>query len=466
MYPETFTWRHSPGLRRVAIALLFIFFLAPGFAVAQVAPPPDLPPPLLSGPTVDPVSIASNNTSSSLAMPGDVVTLSFTVDIEPLITPSATIAGHDATVLSAGGNSWTASTTMLAGDAEGVITFSAVVGSVDASATTTVEAITSGSDVVFDGTAPVIAAHADVAAEAASSTGATISYTSPTADDGSTVSCSPESGTTFALGTTTVTCNASDAAGNAATPTTFSVSVVDTTAPVITLTGASSQSLTVGDSFTDEGATTADIVDGAGTADVSGSVNTSSAGTYTLTYDKTDAAGNHAAAVTRTVTVNAAPAPEPAPSAGGQGGGSGGSLYPVAPVFSDAPSVSPPSSAPAPQGSVLGAQTTNIVSSAPARIVSSNRPRAIAARAPVPVRNERIETSTPNPAQVAAAVSAASTTREKLEWPAQIATVEYGIGQLESYFPWLLLLLLVLFALIAGSWAWRKYREYREQNPV
>src|SRR3989338_6704130 len=118
----------------------------------------------------------------------------------------------------------------------------------------------------------------------------------------------------FVLGTTTVTCNASDAVGNAATPTTFSVGVVDTTAPVITLTGAPSLTLTVGDSFTDEGATTADIVDGAGTADVSGSVNTSSAGTYTLTYDKTDAAGNHAAAVTRTVTVNAPPAPPPPPS--------------------------------------------------------------------------------------------------------------------------------------------------------
>ena len=380
--------RHVMNLRTIVLALLFVSFVLPNLAHGQVAPPPP-PPPL--GPTVEPVSIASNNASSSLAIPGDVVTLSFTVvDIEPLITPSVTIAGHDATVLSLGANAWTASVTMLAGDAEGVIAFSAVVGSDDASATTTVEAITSGPDVVFD-----------------------------------------------------------------------------ETAPVITLTGAPSLTLTVGDSFTDEGATTADIVDGAGTADVSGSVNTSSAGTYTLTYDKTDAAGNHAAAVTRTVTVNAAPAPAPAPSTGGQGGGSGGSLYPVAPVLSDAPPTPsvPPAPAPtAPQGIVLGAQTTNIVSSAPARIVSSHRPAAIVARAPVAARNERIETSTANPAQVAAAAAIASTTPEKIEWPAQNATVDYGIGQLAPYFPWFLLLLLVLLALIVGSWAWQKYKEYKDRH--
>src|SRR3989338_9247839 len=187
----------------------------------------------------------------------------------------------------------------------------------------------------------------------------------------------------FVLGTTTVTCNASDAVGNAATPTTFSVGVVDTTAPVITLTGAPSLTLTVGDSFTDEGATTADIVDGAGTADVSGSVNTSSAGTYTLTYDKTDAAGNHAAAVTRTVTVNAPPAP-PAPSSSGGGGGRGGALYPGAPVFGDVPPASPPfSAAAAPQGSVLGAQTTNIPESSSADQTAPAETPAPAAQPPL-----------------------------------------------------------------------------------
>ena len=47
-----------------------------------------------------------------------------------------------------------------------------------------------------------------------------------------TLTCVPASGSTFALGTTTVTCNAHDAAGNNATPATFPVTVRDTTPPV------------------------------------------------------------------------------------------------------------------------------------------------------------------------------------------------------------------------------------------
>jgi hypothetical protein len=45
------------------------------------------------------------------------------------------------------------------------------------------------------------------------------------------VTCTPTSGSTFALGLTTVECTAVDLAGNKATPVTFTVNVVDTTAP-------------------------------------------------------------------------------------------------------------------------------------------------------------------------------------------------------------------------------------------
>jgi hypothetical protein len=62
-------------------------------------------------------------------------------------------------------------------------------------------------------------------------------YTSPATHDlvdgDGVADCTPASGTQFALGDTTVTCNATDAHGNAATPTTFTVHVVDTTAPTI-----------------------------------------------------------------------------------------------------------------------------------------------------------------------------------------------------------------------------------------
>ena len=64
--------------------------------------------------------------------------------------------------------------------------------------------------------------------------------------------------------------------------------------------------LTVGDSFTDPGATATDNVDGNLTSSivVTGSVNTATAGIYTLNYNVSDAAGNAATQVSRTVNVN------------------------------------------------------------------------------------------------------------------------------------------------------------------
>ncbi len=91
----------------------------------------------------------------------------------------------------------------------------------------------------------------------------------------------------------------------------------DATAPVITLNGASTINLTVGDSFTDPGATATDNVDGNISANivVTGSVNTSVAGTYTLNYNVSDAAGNAATQVSRTVNVNEPAGDTQAPTA-------------------------------------------------------------------------------------------------------------------------------------------------------
>jgi Domain of unknown function (DUF5011) len=81
--------------------------------------------------------------------------------------------------------------------------------------------------------------------------------------------------------------------------------VADTTAPVLTLGGAASITLAVGTAFVDPGATATDNVSGNLTASIvkSGSVNHLALGTYTITYNVSDAAGNAAAPVTRTVTV-------------------------------------------------------------------------------------------------------------------------------------------------------------------
>ncbi len=84
------------------------------------------------------------------------------------------------------------------------------------------------------------------------------------------------------------------------------VTVKDTTAPAITLSGGNSLSLNQGDSYKDPGYSAKDAVDGTVTnqVKVSGSVDTGKPGTYRITYKVTDKAGNEASAV-RTVIVKA-----------------------------------------------------------------------------------------------------------------------------------------------------------------
>jgi hypothetical protein len=104
-------------------------------------------------------------------------------------------------------------------------------------------------------------------------------------------------------GSYVLTYSKTDAAGNAATQVTRTVTVVDSTKPVISLTGNSSVTHEAATSYSDAGSIWTDTLDGNGSATVSGTVNASVLGTYTLTHSKTDSAGNVATQVTRTVTV-------------------------------------------------------------------------------------------------------------------------------------------------------------------
>ena len=81
------------------------------------------------------------------------------------------------------------------------------------------------------------------------------------------------------------------------------MNVVDTTIPGITLVGDVSMTIEAPTPYVEQGATATDNVDGIVTVNVSGTVDTGTPGTYTLTYTASDAAGNVAAA-TRTVTVS------------------------------------------------------------------------------------------------------------------------------------------------------------------
>jgi len=265
------------------------------------------------------VTCTATDANGNIAIP-----TSFVVHV--IDTAAPVIDGHlDETVeaTSAAGAivTYTSPTTSDAVDGAGVATCAPASGTFFAFGNTTVtcnatdsngNAATPTSFVVrvVDTTAPVIAVHTDVTAEATSSSGAAITYSSPaTSDavDGSGVaSCSPASGSTFALGNTTVTCNAADANNNTSTPSTFVVHVVDTTAPVIAAHAdvAVITNDNLGLIVTYSSPATSDAVDGPGTASCSpASGSFFPVGDTLVTCNATDTQGNAAQPITFNVHV-------------------------------------------------------------------------------------------------------------------------------------------------------------------
>ena len=79
---------------------------------------------------------------------------------------------------------------------------------------------------------------------------------------------------------------------------------MDTTSPIIDVTGDNPATINLGATYNDEGATATDNYDSGLTVVVGGdTVDTSTLGTYTVTYNVSDAAGNPAAQKVRTVNV-------------------------------------------------------------------------------------------------------------------------------------------------------------------
>ncbi|QRM90408.1 DUF5011 domain-containing protein [Lacinutrix sp. WUR7] len=106
------------------------------------------------------------------------------------------------------------------------------------------------------------------------------------------------------VGSYTVTYNVTDANNNDAAEVTRMVNVVDTTIPVISLTGDAILTLEVCDTYNDQGATATDGCLTIGSVIVGGdTVNPNVVGSYTVTYNVTDANNNDAAEVTRMVNV-------------------------------------------------------------------------------------------------------------------------------------------------------------------
>ncbi len=110
---------------------------------------------------------------------------------------------------------------------------------VNCTATNAGGGVTTGSFTVTvlggDHTPPVLTLPADFSVEATGPSGATVTFTATAIDDVDgpvPVTCTPSSGSVFALGATTVNCTASDMSGNVANGS-FHVVVVDTTPPTI-----------------------------------------------------------------------------------------------------------------------------------------------------------------------------------------------------------------------------------------
>lgn len=152
--------------------------------------------------------------------------------------------------------------------------------------------------VVKDTTAPVVVVPKDIVEEAGSSTGNAVTYVATASDivDGSiTPTCEPASGSTFAIKATTVTCNATDKAGNPADPKSFSVTVQDTKGPVLPdLTDLTAEATSASGAVVSfDSPVGQDVVDGARTATcLPASGGTFKLGSTPVTCTAADTRGN------------------------------------------------------------------------------------------------------------------------------------------------------------------------------
>lgn len=161
--------------------------------------------------------------------------------------------------------------------------------------------------------APVFAPVADLVAEATGPAGAPVAFATPEAEDNLdatvSVSCNPSTGTQFSLGNTGVTCSAQDAAGNASSVS-FTVTVHDTTAPVLTVpSNITAEAASSSGSVVTFSASATDAVTASPAVTCApSSGSTFPVGETPVTCDASDAAGNNASG-SFTVTITAATEP-------------------------------------------------------------------------------------------------------------------------------------------------------------
>lgn len=149
--------------------------------------------------------------------------------------------------------------------------------------------------VVSDHTAPDVTVPQDLSAEAAYVDGADVSFDAAATDavDGAVATtCAPASGSRFPLGSTTVTCSATDAHGNTGSAS-FAVNVGDTTGPVLALSDVVANATRKAGAYVDYAVSAVDAAGGGVTtacAPAGGSLFP--VGATTVTCTGTDARGN------------------------------------------------------------------------------------------------------------------------------------------------------------------------------
>lgn len=149
-----------------------------------------------------------------------------------------------------------------------------------------------------DSTPPVLSLPGSLTVEATGPSGAQVLFVAMALDDTDgevVVACTASSGSAFPLGSTAVSCSATDAAGNVASGA-FAVTVVDSTPPVLTLPALSEiEASSPGGALVTFSATAADTVDGAvATTCVPSSGSLFPVGSTTVTCSAVDAHGNAA----------------------------------------------------------------------------------------------------------------------------------------------------------------------------
>jgi hypothetical protein len=147
---------------------------------------------------------------------------------------------------------------------------------------------------IIDTTAPLVSVPADITIEATGAATA-VMFTASASDlvDGAiTPVCTPASGAAFPVGSTTVTCSATDASGNTGSAG-FNVTVTDTMAPALTLPADITVETTTATAVVTFVATAVDLVDGSVPVVCTPASNSSfAAGTTTVNCTATDSHGN------------------------------------------------------------------------------------------------------------------------------------------------------------------------------